>query len=54
MMAAKMKDQGHEVLFNESSEGGHGPGATSAAQAEMWGLTYAFFAQKLGLKSKSP
>jgi hypothetical protein len=26
-----------------------GPGATSAAQAEMWGLTYAFFAQKLGL-----
>jgi prolyl oligopeptidase len=54
MMAAKMKDQGHEVLFNESSEGGHGPGATSAAQANMWGLTYAFFAQKLGLKYKSP
>jgi prolyl oligopeptidase len=52
MMAAKMEDQGHDVLFNESSEGGHGPGATSAAQAEMWGLTYAFFAQKLGLGNK--
>jgi prolyl oligopeptidase len=52
MMAAKMEDQGHDVLFNESSEGGHGPGATSAAQAQMWGLTYAFFAQKLGLGRK--
>lgn len=49
MMAAKMEDQGHDVLFNESSEGGHGPGATTEAQAQMWGLTYAFFAQKLHL-----
>ena len=49
MMAAKMEDQGHDVLFNECSEGGHGPGATTEAQAEMWGLTYAFFAQKLAL-----
>lgn len=50
MMAAKMEDQHHDVLFNESTAGGHGPGATNAAQAEMWGLTYAFFSQKLGLK----
>jgi prolyl oligopeptidase len=50
MMAAKMQTQGHDVLFNESSEGGHGPGATTEAQAQMWGLTYAFFAQKLNLK----
>jgi prolyl oligopeptidase len=50
MMAAKMESQGHQVLFNEAGEGGHGPGATSAAQAEMWGLTYAFFGEKLGLK----
>jgi prolyl oligopeptidase len=50
MMAAKMLDQGHDVLFNESAEGGHGPGATNAAQAEMWALTYTFFKQKLGLK----
>jgi prolyl oligopeptidase len=50
MMAAKMEGQGHDVLFNESAEGGHGPGATNAAQAEMWALSYTFFAQKLGLK----
>ena len=54
MMAAKMEAQGHDVLFNESTEGGHGPGATSAAQAEMWGLTYAYFGIKLGLKSGLP
>ena len=50
MMAAKMEDQHHSVLFNESTAGGHGPGATNAAQAEMWGLTYAFFSQTLGLE----
>ncbi|MBL6936680.1 MAG: S9 family peptidase [Alphaproteobacteria bacterium] len=48
MMAAKMIDQKHDVLFNESFEGGHGPGATNAAQAEMWALSYTFFQQKLG------
>jgi prolyl oligopeptidase len=50
MMAAKMLDQKHDVLFNESFEGGHGPGATNAAQAEMWALSYTFFQQKLGLQ----
>ncbi|MEJ0042701.1 MAG: prolyl oligopeptidase family serine peptidase [Rhizomicrobium sp.] len=50
MMAAKMEGQGHDVLFNESAEGGHGPGATNAAQAEMWALSYTFFKQKLGLR----
>jgi prolyl oligopeptidase len=50
MMAAKMEAQGHDVLFNESSEGGHGPGSTNAAQADMWALSYAYLAQRLGLK----
>ncbi len=50
MMAAKMEAQGHDVLFNESAEGGHGPGSTNAAQAEMWALSYVYLAQKLGLK----
>ncbi|MEI9997121.1 MAG: prolyl oligopeptidase family serine peptidase [Rhizomicrobium sp.] len=50
MMAAKMEAQGHDVLFNESAEGGHGPGATNAAQAEMWALSYVYLKQKLGLK----
>ena len=49
MMAAKMEAQGHEVLFNEAAEGGHGPGSTNAEQADMWALSYTFFAQKLGL-----
>ena len=49
MMAAKMEAQGHDVLFNESSEGGHGPGSTNAAQADMWALSYTYLAQRLGL-----
>jgi prolyl oligopeptidase len=49
MMAAKMEDQGHDVLFNEAAEGGHGPGSTNAEQADMWALSYVYFAQKLGL-----
>ncbi|HET7335137.1 MAG TPA: prolyl oligopeptidase family serine peptidase, partial [Rhizomicrobium sp.] len=34
MMAAKMEAQGHEVLLHEANEGGHGPGATHAQQAD--------------------
>jgi len=49
MMAAKMEAQGHNVLFNESIEGGHGPGATNTAQAEMWALSYVYLAKELGL-----
>ncbi|HEX2591966.1 MAG TPA: hypothetical protein VHL34_10755, partial [Rhizomicrobium sp.] len=50
MMAHKMEDQGHDVLFNESAEGGHGPGSTNAAQAEMWALSYTYLGRELGLK----
>jgi prolyl oligopeptidase len=49
MMAAKMEAQGHNVLFYESAEGGHGPGVTNEAQAEMWALSFVYFEQKLGL-----
>ncbi len=49
MMTAKMEGQGHTVLFNEALEGGHGPGATNTAQAEMWALSYVYFARELGL-----
>ena len=49
MMAAKMEAQGHDVLFNELAEGGHGPGSTNAAQADMWALSYVYLGRKLGL-----
>ena len=51
MMGAKMEAQGHDVLFNESLEGGHGPGATNTAQAEMWALSYVYLARELGLSA---
>jgi prolyl oligopeptidase len=51
MMAAKMESINQDVMFYESMEGGHGPGATHEEQAEMWALSYAYFAQKLGLHS---
>ena len=50
MMAAKMEAQGHDVLYNEALEGGHGPGSTHTEEAEYWALSYTFFAKKLGLK----
>ena len=53
MMAAKMEDQGHDVLFYESAEGGHGAGVTHAQEAEYWALSYTFFKQKLGLGESS-
>jgi len=49
MMAAKMESMHQDVLFYESLEGGHGPGATHEEQAEMWALSFAYFAEKLGL-----
>jgi prolyl oligopeptidase len=49
MMAAKMEAQGHDVLFNEATEGGHGAGATHAEEAEYWALSYTFLAKRLGL-----
>jgi prolyl oligopeptidase len=53
MMAAKMEAQGHDVLFYETAEGGHGGGVTHAAEAEYWALSYTFFRQRLGLESSS-
>ena len=50
MMAAKMEAQGHDVLFNEATEGGHGPGATHAEEAQYWALAYTFFAKRLHLE----
>jgi len=49
MMAAKMEAMKQDVLFYESPEGGHGPGATHDEEAQMWALSYVYLAKKLGL-----
>ena len=41
-MVAKMEGQGHDVLYFEHIEGGHGAGSTNAQRAKMWSLTYAY------------
>ena len=50
-MAAKMEAQGHDVLFYENTDGGHAAAADHRQSAEMWGLSFVYLAQKLGLKS---
>lgn len=47
-MVAKMRDQGHDVLYWENTEGGHAAGSTNAQRARMWALTYAFLWSLLG------
>jgi prolyl oligopeptidase len=46
-MVAKMEAQGHDVLYYENTEGGHGAGTTPAQQAYMWALTYTFLVNEL-------
>ncbi len=52
-MVAKMKDQGHDVLYYENIEGGHGGAATNKQSAYMWALAYTFLWQELQ-PSRSP
>lgn len=47
-MAARMLAQGHEVLYHEHIEGGHGGGADNAQQADRQALEYTFLWQRLG------
>jgi prolyl oligopeptidase len=50
-MAAKMRAQGHQVLFYENTDGGHAAAADHRQAAEMWALSFVYLAEKLGLKS---
>jgi prolyl oligopeptidase len=50
-MAARMEEQGHDVLFYENTDGGHAAAADHKQGAEMWGLSFVYLAEKLGLKS---
>ena len=46
-MVAKMKDQGHDVLYYENIEGGHGGAANNEQRAFMSALAWTFFAREL-------
>ena len=46
-MVAKMKEQGHDVLYFENIEGGHAAASTPQQQAYMWSLAYTFFLNEL-------
>ena len=46
-MVARMKEQGHDVLYWENTEGGHAGAANNDQQAKMWALTYAFLLEQL-------
>jgi len=46
-MVAKMKDQGHDVLYYENIEGGHGGAANNSQRAFMTALAWTFFAREL-------
>jgi prolyl oligopeptidase len=46
-MAALMKEQGHDVLYWENTEGGHAGAANNEQTATMWALTYAFLLKQL-------
>ena len=47
-LAAKMTDMGHEVLYFENTEGGHGAGVTPEQRARMYALTYGYLWKMLG------
>jgi prolyl oligopeptidase len=46
-MFAKMKDQGHDVLYFENTEGGHSGAADNQQAAFMSALCYTFFIKEL-------
>lgn len=47
-MVAKMKSQGHDVLYYENIEGGHGGAANNRQAAYMSALGYIFLRRQLG------
>jgi prolyl oligopeptidase len=47
-MVAKMEQQGHDVLYYENIEGGHGGAADNAQRAFMSSMAYRFLWRELG------
>src|SRR5207237_4907065 len=46
-MVARMKEQGHDVLYYENIEGGHGGAANNKQAAYMSALAYTFLLKEL-------
>jgi prolyl oligopeptidase len=46
-MVARMKEQGHDVLYYENVEGGHSGAATNQQRAFMSALAYTFLRREL-------
>jgi prolyl oligopeptidase len=51
-MVARMAEQGHDVLYFENIEGGHGAAATNEQAARMWAQTFSFLWRQLGAKPR--
>ena len=49
-MVARMREQGHPVLYFENTEGGHAAGANLKQHARRYALEYVYFSRQLGLK----
>ncbi len=47
-MVAKMQSQGHDVLYFENIEGGHGGAADNSQRADLLGLEFAYLWMQLG------
>ena len=43
-----MHEQGHDVLYYENIEGGHGGAADNAQRAQMWAMVFEFLLRHLG------
>lgn len=46
-MVARMRERGHDVLYFENTEGGHGAAANNEQSARMWAQTFTFLWKKL-------
>jgi prolyl oligopeptidase len=53
-MVAKMEAQGHDVLYYENTEGGHGGAANNKEEAFQSALTYTFLWKKLSARAGTP
>jgi prolyl oligopeptidase len=53
-MVARMRAMGHDVLYYENLEGGHGGAADNRQAAQMKALAFTFLARELGLTARKP